>query len=73
MSNYPGIDLAKFKGFAIRNESGQDIAMIVSNEADFPKEFILKTGQVYYAKVADVVRIQELDWAKKSGLPYLKE
>ena len=63
---YPGIDMKKFKGFAIRNRSEKDIAIRVDNESSFPKEFILKSGDVYYALVADVVSIEPLGWAKKS-------
>ena len=70
---YPRIDLSKFKGFAVRNESGKDVAIKVVNEASFPEEFILKNGQVHYARVGDVVKVLPLDWAKKSHIPYLKE
>ena len=70
---YPGIDLSKFRGFAVRNESGEDVAIKVVNEASFPEEFILRNGQVYYAYVGDVVKVLPLDWAKKSYIPYLKD
>ena len=65
--------MEKFKGFAIQNRSGQDIAIEVINEASFPQEFILKPNQVFYARVADVAKIVPLDWAKKSGFEYLKD
>ena len=65
---YPGIDLKKFRGFAIQNWSEEAVALLVVNESAFPKEFILEENGVYYAKVADVVRIMPLKWAKESGL-----
>jgi len=73
MAYYLGIDMAKFKGFAIINRSEEEVAIKVVNEASFSKEFILKPKQVYYAKVADVAEIIPLDWAKSNGVEYLKE
>lgn len=53
----PGIDFEKFKGFAIRNDSGNDVALIIENDAAPTKEVLLKPGEVNYNYVGDVVKI----------------
>lgn len=53
----PGIDSEKFKGFAIRNDSGQEVALIIENDAAHTKEVLLKNGEVCYNHVGDVVKI----------------
>lgn len=53
----PGIDTDKFKGFAIRNDSGEDVALIIENDAAPTKEVLLKVSEVVYNHVGDVVKI----------------
>lgn len=67
------VDYSQFRGFAFRNETDKDIAVVVNNESGFTKEFILKPMQVYYAYVADLIATVSLEWAKKSGFNYLEE
>jgi hypothetical protein len=67
------VDYSQFRGFAFRNETAKDIAVVVNNESAFPKEFLLRPMQVYYAFVADLIALVDLEWAKKSGFKYLEE
>lgn len=53
----PGIDLAKFKGFAVKNDSGEDVSLIIDNDAAPRREILLKPREVVYNYVGDVVRI----------------
>jgi len=73
MSDYPGINMTKFKGFAVKNLSGKDICIVTESDAFFPKEFILKPRQVFYPHVSEVIKIMPIIWAKKSKIPYLEE
>jgi len=59
MNYYPGIDMKQFKGFAVRNETGRNLACILTSDAHQPRELILKNGEVAYPLVADVARIQD--------------
>lgn len=52
-----GIESEKFKGFAIRNQSGEDVALIIENDAAPTKEVLLKNSEVCYNHVGDVVKI----------------
>jgi hypothetical protein len=65
------VDKGKFKGFAFRNETNSDIAVIVNSEVSFTKEFILRPLEVYYALVGDLISVTNLEWAIKSHISYL--
>ena len=54
----PAIDYKKFKGYAIVNRSEKEVVIIIDNESAFPKEFIMKPNQVFYAHVGDIVELQ---------------
>lgn len=66
------LDMSKFKGFAFVNNSEQDMAVIITNESAFPNEGILRSGEVLYCKVADIVEVVSLQWAMDLHLDYLK-
>lgn len=65
------VDGKQFRGFAFRNETSQDIAVIVNSEVIPTKEFILRPMEVYYAYVGDLISPVDLEWAQKSHIPYL--
>lgn len=67
------VNHSQFRGFAFRNETDHDVAVEVHNESAFTKEFLLKPMQVYYAYVADLIAVVDLEYAKKSGFKYLKQ
>ena len=67
------VDGKQFRGFAFRNETSKEIALIVDSEVAHTKEFILRSMEVYYAFVGDLISIHKLEWAKKSGFRYLYE
>lgn len=53
----PGIDSQQFKGFAIRNDSGQQVALIIENDAAPTKEVLMEPNEIVYNHVGDVVKI----------------
>jgi len=65
------VDYSQFRGFAFRNETGKDLALVINNESAYKKEFILRPMEVYYAYVADLIAVLPLKWAKQSGFQYL--
>jgi len=67
------LDHKKFKGFALVNTSTSEIAVIVRNESSFDEEFIMKSKDIYYAKVADVIEVMPLSWAKKCYFRYIED
>jgi len=66
------IDPKKFKGFALVNWSTTEIAVTIKNDASFSISFILKSKDIYYARVGDVVEFLSLEWAHKSHIRYLE-
>jgi len=67
------VDGKQFRGFAFRNETSEDMALIVNSEVIPTKEFILRSMEVYYAYVGDLISPVDLERAKKSYFKYLYE
>ena len=60
-----GIDYDKFKGFVVYNSTNRDMGIVVNSDYAFPKEFLLRPRETFYARVGDLVSILSLEDCRK--------